>query len=54
MSSCSQALRVLDALELREAFDFIASIDDVVRGKTDPGELPGVVAHVIAHFNGED
>ena len=36
MSYCSQVKRVLEILELKEAFDFVASRDDVKRGKPDP------------------
>ena len=36
MSRCDQAQRVLDALKLRTAFDFIATRDDVSKGKPDP------------------
>lgn len=36
MSGCQQANRVLDILELRPAFDFIATRDDVEWGKPDP------------------
>lgn len=36
MSRCQQAQRVLKILELEEAFDFVASRDDVNRGKPDP------------------
>lgn len=36
MSRCAQATRVLDALELRGQFDFVATRDDVARGKPDP------------------
>ncbi len=36
MSSCPQARRVLEILELGEAFDFVATGDDVERGKPDP------------------
>ena len=36
MSRCAQAARVLDILKLQDAFDFIATRDDVGRGKPDP------------------
>ena len=36
MSRCQQATKVLQVLELEEAFDFIASRDDVENGKPDP------------------
>lgn len=36
MSRCRQARRVLEILELEEAFDFVATRDDVERGKPDP------------------
>ena len=36
MSHCSQVRRVLDILALRDAFDFVASRDDVENGKPDP------------------
>jgi HAD superfamily hydrolase (TIGR01549 family) len=36
MSYCPQATRILDILSLREAFDFVATRDDVERGKPDP------------------
>lgn len=36
MSRCSQAVRVLDILDLRDAFDFVATRDDVENGKPDP------------------
>ena len=36
MSVCSQTQRVLEILELSEAFDFVASRDDVEHGKPDP------------------
>ncbi len=35
-SSCETAMRVLEAIELGDAFDFIATADDVERGKPDP------------------
>ena len=36
MSRCQQAQRVLKILDLEEAFDFVASRDDVNQGKPDP------------------
>jgi beta-phosphoglucomutase len=36
MSHCEQASVVLDALELRNEFDFVATRDDVSEGKPDP------------------
>ena len=36
MSYCQQAQRVLEILKLKDAFDFVASRDDVERGKPDP------------------
>jgi beta-phosphoglucomutase len=36
MSYCSQASRILDILSLHDAFDFMATRDDVERGKPDP------------------
>ena len=36
MSRCAQATRVLEILELKKAFDFIATRDDVEMGKPDP------------------
>lgn len=36
MSYCPQVQRVLEILNLREAFDFVASRDDVEHGKPDP------------------
>jgi beta-phosphoglucomutase len=36
MSRCRQAQRVLEILDLGEAFDWIATRDDVERGKPDP------------------
>ena len=36
MSRCPQATRVLEILKLQDAFDFIATRDDVERGKPDP------------------
>ncbi len=36
MSYCAQVQRVLDILDLKETFDFVASRDDVGSGKPDP------------------
>lgn len=36
MSRCQQATRVLQILDLQRSFDFIASRDDVEKGKPDP------------------
>ena len=36
MSHCEQANRVLEILSLQDAFDFVATRDDVDRGKPDP------------------
>ncbi len=36
MSHCEQANRVLDVLDLRQYFDFVATRDDVEEGKPDP------------------
>jgi len=49
MSYCPQVHRILDALNLQAAFDFVASRDDVENGKPDP-EIYHLVAnelHVI-------
>lgn len=46
MSRCMQALRVLELLALRDRFEFIASRDDVERGKPDP-EIYALVAHEL-------
>lgn len=46
MSRCRQATRVLEILDLRRSFDFIASRDDVARGKPDP-EIYGLVAREL-------
>ncbi len=36
MSHCTQAQQVLEAINLTDAFDFVATRDDVERGKPDP------------------
>ncbi|MBW2174361.1 MAG: HAD family phosphatase [Deltaproteobacteria bacterium] len=36
MSHCQQVRRVLEILNLTDAFDFVASVDDVQHGKPDP------------------
>jgi len=46
MSRCQQAQRVLEILDLREAFDFVATRDDVERGKPDP-EIYQLVAREL-------
>jgi beta-phosphoglucomutase len=46
MSRRKQALRVLDILDLREAFGFVATRDDVERGKPDP-EIYQLVAREL-------
>jgi beta-phosphoglucomutase len=43
MSSCRQAQRVLEILDLHAAFDFVATRDDVNQGKPDP-EIYNLVA----------
>lgn len=47
MSHCAQAQRVLKILELDNAFDFVASRDDVEHGKPDP-EIYHLVAAELA------
>ena len=47
MSHCEQMRRVVDALDLTDAFDFTASRDDVENGKPDP-EIYLLVADAIA------
>ncbi len=47
MSYCPQVQRVLDILNLRDQFDFVASRDDVERGKPDP-EIYNLVAGELA------
>lgn len=46
MSRCQQAQRVLEILELRNAFDFVATRDDVENGKPDP-EIYQLVAEEL-------
>ena len=46
MSRCQQAQRVLEILDLKEAFDFVATRDDVERGKPDP-EIYQLVAREL-------
>jgi len=36
MSHCTQAQQVLEAINLTDAFDFVATRDDVEHGKPDP------------------
>jgi len=52
MSSCRQANRVLEALEQNSTFDFIATRDDVERGKPDP-EIYTLVAGELAVSPGQ-
>jgi beta-phosphoglucomutase len=47
MSRCGQARRVLEALDLTDAFDFVATRDDVECGKPDP-EIYQLVARELA------
>jgi HAD superfamily hydrolase (TIGR01509 family) len=46
MSHCQQATRVLTVLDLTNAFDFVATRDDVAKGKPDP-EIYNLVAKEI-------
>jgi beta-phosphoglucomutase-like phosphatase (HAD superfamily) len=46
MSYCPQVQRVLQILELTDAFDFVATRDDVEQGKPDP-EIYLMVAHEL-------
>ncbi|MFB0537289.1 MAG: HAD family hydrolase [Anaerolineae bacterium] len=46
MSRCTQARRILEVLGLTEAFDFVASRDDVEHGKPDP-EIYQLVAREL-------
>ena len=46
MSRCEQARRVLEVLDLAEAFDFVATRDDVEHGKPDP-EIYQLVAREL-------
>jgi beta-phosphoglucomutase-like phosphatase (HAD superfamily) len=43
MSHCSKAMRILEILSWQEVFDFIATLDDVEKGKPDP-EIYDMVA----------
>jgi HAD superfamily hydrolase (TIGR01509 family) len=43
MSNCEQANHVIDTLQLRNQFDFVATRDDVTKGKPDP-EIYSLVA----------
>lgn len=52
MSYCEQVQRVLDILELSDAFDFVASRDDVEKGKPDP-EMYLMVANELGVFPAE-
>lgn len=47
MSTCAQTQAVLEALDLTDAFDFVASKDDVEHGKPDP-EIYQLVAQELA------
>jgi beta-phosphoglucomutase-like phosphatase (HAD superfamily) len=47
MSACAQVGAVLETLDLADAFDFVASRDDVEHGKPDP-EIYQLVAHQLA------
>jgi beta-phosphoglucomutase len=47
MSTCQQARRVLEILDLADAFDFVATWDDVERGKPDP-EIYELVGRALA------
>jgi HAD superfamily hydrolase (TIGR01549 family) len=46
MSRCEQARRVLEVLDLADAFDFVATRDDVEHGKPDP-EIYQLVAREL-------
>jgi beta-phosphoglucomutase len=46
MSRCPQAQRVLEILDLGDAFDFVATRDDVEHGKPDP-EIYQLVAREV-------
>jgi len=46
MSYCPQVNRILDALDLRDSFDFVASRDDVENGKPDP-EIYALVSNAL-------
>jgi len=52
MSRCTQAQRILDVLGLSEAFDFVATRDDVERGKPDP-EIYQFVGRELAQATAE-
>lgn len=52
MSYCPQVQRVLEVLELSDAFDFVASRDDVEHGKPDP-EIYLLVAGELGVTPGE-
>ncbi len=52
MSRCTQARRILDVLGLSEAFDFVATRDDVEHGKPDP-EIYQLVARELAQATAE-
>jgi HAD superfamily hydrolase (TIGR01509 family) len=46
MSSCRQAQKVLEILQLKDEFDFVATRDDVAQGKPEP-EIYTLVADVL-------
>lgn len=46
MSRCEQAVKVLAILDLKDAFDFVATRDDVENSKPDP-EIYQLVAHEL-------
>lgn len=46
MSHCEQVNRILNILELREQFDFVATRDDVENGKPDPEIYTMVLSHL--------
>ncbi|MCJ7825818.1 MAG: HAD family phosphatase [Anaerolineales bacterium] len=50
MSRCHHAARVLEILKLQDAFDFIATRDDVEKGKPDP-EIYHLVANELGIAN---
>jgi len=52
MSHCTQAWYILDVLSLTEAFDFVATRDDVERGKPDP-EIYQLVGRELAQATAE-
>ncbi len=48
-SRCAEANRVLEILDIRSQFDFIATLDDVTNGKPDP-EIYHLVAQELRMF----